>query len=393
MSTAVEDEIIRALVRRAEGDVDAAALRSGALTRARGVRRRRRIVACLAAVAVLAGAVGVVEVLRNGHTAEESADQTGDVPPALPAADVPGALQRPDTVATDPAVIHFGVDAAALNAIELTWRSIWTQEGVSIRTADRGENLIHFTISQEADRVVHGYPGSFHSKFPWFYADPPVPAPDFPVNDPRYPFGDGRQYRPIPVVGAPGTVKVMPNPADSTRGRYLMVWSPVAGLTATLEMVASNPDDVVRTARAFRLDRSQRCAVPGIARNAPGDARFFECETSVRTPDAGGAFWNYSIITFSARGGNYVDVLFGNLTIPQPFEANRTVDGRPARWFEPTPNPEGAKLEVPGEPGRHLIVSVRSWNFTEAEVQRIADSFEFSGDPRDITTWPTNPAP
>jgi hypothetical protein len=48
---------------------------------------------------------------------------------------------------------------------------------------------------------------------------------------------------------------------------------------------------------------------------------------------------------------------------------------------------------VPGEPGRQLIVSVRSWNFTEAEVQRIADSFEFSGDPRDVRTWPDKPAP
>jgi hypothetical protein len=357
------------------------------------VRRRRRIVACLAAVAVLAGAVGVVEVLRNGHTSEESAEQTGDRPPALPAADVPGALQRPDTVATDPTVIHFDVDAAALNAVELTWRSVWTQEGVSIRTADRGEDRIHFTISQEADRVIYGYPGGFESKFPGSYADPPIPATEGRSSDRRYPIGDVPRSQQIQVAGAPGPIKVRPDPADSTRARYLMVWSPVAGLTAVLEMVASNPDDVVRTSRAFRLDRSARCAVPGIARNAPGDARFFECETSLRTPDADGAFWNYSIITFSARGGNYVDVLFGNLTIPQPFEANRTVDGRPARWFAPTPDPARAKLEVPGEPGRHLVVSVRSWNFTEAEVQRIADSFRFTGDPRDIGTWPTNPAP
>jgi hypothetical protein len=153
MSTSVENEIIRALVRRAEGDVDAAALRSGAVSLARRTRRRRRVVACLAAVAVLAGIVGAVDVLRDGHPRNRSADQPATEVPALPRANVPGALQRPDTVATDPSVIHFDVDAAALNAVELTWRSVWTQEGVSIRTANRGEHLIHFTITHDPIRI------------------------------------------------------------------------------------------------------------------------------------------------------------------------------------------------------------------------------------------------
>jgi len=193
----------------------------------------------------------------------------------------------------------------------------------------------------------------------------------------------------VTVADAPGPVQLATDLVDPTRVMYRMVWTPVSGLTAELEMVANSPSEVVRASKAFRLDRSQRCAVPGIARNAPSDARFFECETSLHAPDARGAIWNHSIITFSARYGNFVDVLFGTFTFAQPFESNRMVNGRPARWTAT----EDGKLEVPGEPGRQLIVSVRSWNFTEAEVQRIADSFEFSGDPRDVRTWPDNPAP
>ena len=290
-------------------------------------------------------------------------------------------------------MIHFDVDAAALHAVELTWRSVWTQEGVSIRTADGGAHLIHFTISSDLGWATRGYPEG-RGKFPWYYANPPIaePTPDDPP-DPRWPLGGWPHYQPNPVPGAAGSVTTLSVPVDGTRLRYLMVWSPVQGLTAALEMVADNPEQVRRTSRAFRLDRSQRCVVPGIARNAPSDARFFECETSLHTPDASGARWNYSIITFSARGGNYVDVLFGTFTFPQPFTANRTVNGRPARWAGPAGSYGASKLEVPAEPGRQLIVSVRSWNFTEAEIQRIAEAFQFSGDPRDITTWPTNPAP
>jgi hypothetical protein len=392
MNTAVENEIIRALGRRAEGDVDAVALRSGAVARARRVRRRRRIVACLAAVTVLVGAVGTIQVLRNDHARDQSAEQPGRGLPQLPRADVPGALNRPDTVATDPSVIHFDVDAAALGAIELTWRSVWTQEGVSVRTADGGEHPIHFTISTDARRANRGYPGLTSFPPQYEYPIPADPSAEF-VPDLRRPVGDRPDYQQVPADDAPGTVEYVPQPVDGTRERYRMVWSPVAGLTAALEMVAEGPEDVVRTSRAFRLDRSQRCAVPGIARNAPIDARFFECETSVRTPDAHGVVWNYSIITFSARGGNFLDVLFGTFTFPAPFEANRTVNGRPARWFAPPDSPDSAKLEVPGDPGRHLIVSVRSWNFTEAEAQRVAEAFQFAGDPRDIRTWPANPAP
>jgi hypothetical protein len=139
------------------------------------------------------------------------------------------------------------------------------------------------------------------------------------MPDPRRPLGGGRRDQQVPVAGAPGTFEVVPDPVDRTLERYRMTWSPVAGLFAVLEMVATDPADVVRVSKAFRLDRSQRCAVPGIARNAPSDARFFECETSLHEPDARGAIWSYSIITFSARGGNYVDVLFGTLTFPQPF--------------------------------------------------------------------------
>jgi hypothetical protein len=389
MSTSVENEIIRALVRRAEGDVDAAALHSGAVSLARRTRRRRRVVACLAVVAVLAGIVGAVDVLRDGHPRNRSADQPATEVPALPRANVPGALQRPDTVATDPSVIHFDVDAAALNAVELTWRSLWTQEGVSIRTATGDPHYIHFTISQDPIRIDHGYPALF--SFPTEYAYPPLPDAGRGKRwpDPRRPLGERTDYGRVTVADAPGPVQLATDLVDPTRVMYRMVWTPVSGLTAELEMVANSPSEVVRASKAFRLDRSQRCAVPGIARNAPSDARFFECETSLHAPDARGAIWNHSIITFSARYGNFVDVLFGTFTFAQPFEANRTVNGRPARWTAT----EDGKLEVPGEPGRQLIVSVRSWNFTEAEVQRIADSFEFSGDPRDVRTWPDNPAP
>jgi hypothetical protein len=391
MNTAVEDEIIRTLGRRAEGGVDAVALRSGAVARARRIRRWRRTVACLTAVAALIGAAGIVGVLRGEHGRDKPAQQSAHLVPALPRVDVPGAIQRPDTVATDPSVIHFDVDAAALKAVELTWRSVWTQEGVSIRTADDDTYLIHFTIAQDAV-VKYGYPGG--RGFPLYYEYPPRADPSHGLRpDPRQPIGDRREYQQIPVADAPGPVKYLPQPVDGTRKYYRMVWTPAAGLTAALEMVAENPEDLVRTARAFRLDRSQRCAVPGIARNAPSDARFFECETVVHAPDATGAIWNHSIITFSARSGNYVDVMFGTFTFSQPFVANRTVNGRPARWFVPGNNPDAAKLEIPGEAGHQLIVSIRSWNFTEAEVQQIAQAFQFAGDPRDITTWPANPAP
>jgi hypothetical protein len=390
MSTPVESAVARALDARAEGTVDVARLRSTAMVRARRIRLRRRVLGCVAAVVALVAGIGLTTTWATGGRDRPAQEHTEYVPPpALPLVAAPAAGAAPERVATDPSVIHFDVDPIALRATELTWRSGPDVESVAVRTEETGRFTVYVQLARSLGALQSSYWGLDGENPRGWYPPRPEDGPwrDLTSYTPEQLSGPNG-YAQLQVPGAPGAVTRWPDPTGGDRARYLVTWSPTDGLWVQVQVAATGPEALVDAIRALRLDRSQACRVPGVVRGAPADLTWVECETSLR---ADRPFWEHSVITFGGRLGGLVDVMFGNLAVADPFVSNRSVGGRPARAFmQPSGGPA---IEVPGGRGRQLFVSNRTGRFTEDDVMRLAGGFAFTGDAKDIETWPGRPVP
>jgi len=389
VSTSVEYAVARALGARAQGDVDVARLRQAAVVRARRIRLRRRLLGCVAAVVALVAGVGLVATWPTGGRDRLAQEHAGEYapPPALPLRADPGAAAAPNRVATDPSVIHFDVDPIALRATELTWRSGPEVESVAVRTADTGRYTVYVELARSRvalDGSGWGLDGA--APRPWYPTRPETgPWREMPPYSQEQ-FSGPNGYAELEVPGAPATVLRLPDPTGGDRTRYAVTWSPTAGLWAQVEVAATGPGALVDAIRALRLDRSQSCRVPGAVRGAPVDTMWVECETSLRS---GRPSWAYSTVTFGGRNGGYLDVMFGDFAVAEPFVSNRSVGGRSARAFVLPSG--GSAIEVPGDRGRRLLAFDRMGNFTEQEVVRAAEGLTFAGDAQDVETWPERP--
>ncbi|GAA1501102.1 hypothetical protein GCM10009827_009130 [Dactylosporangium maewongense] len=378
--TELVDSIADALRPRGEGDVDVAALRAGTMARVRSARRRRIAVAAAGVVAAVAVTVTVEPQLTAGRVPETgappnvSANRSSPRAAALPAANVPGAAQRPDTVGTDRAVLHFDVDLAAFGGTGALWEtepgrervSVWTGSGTRDATTDQTAKVV---ISQTLDRAQFG--GMTTRTLP-----PNSPAP---VT--------------VTVAGRPGKIQAYPGGWEAAKVAWVLWWQPADGVWAEVTMDADDAGTVVAAAATgIHLDRSQRCAVPIRVGAVPAGTEWENCMTVMAPAGADGRSWQAGSLEFRGPRGDTLILAYGDIrdwdADGDKYVPNRIVRGRPAMWF---PSGPGHQLAVPDTGGRNLFVSMHGENVTEQDAVALAEGATFSDDLVDLDTWPKRP--
>ncbi|MGI5184264.1 hypothetical protein ACQEVZ_49210 [Dactylosporangium sp. CA-152071] len=381
--TELADSITDALRPHGEGDVDVAALRAGTMSRVRAARRRRLVLAAAGTAAALtAGAMAVPRLLPGGGTTPTvaappsvSVNRATARAAALPVANVPGAAQRPDTVGTDRAVLHFDVDLAAFGGTGGWWRSgpgveraeIWTGSGTRESTTEHTATVV---LSPDLDQAKVGG----------------LAAGGGPPNSPA-PVA-------VTVAGRPGTIQQFPDGWTPGKVTWALWWQPVDGLWAVLTMETADAAAVVTAAATgVHLDRSQRCAVPIWVGAVPAGTEWNSCTTSMGPAGADGRSWQSGSVSFRGASGDSLILTYGNVTDwsaeGTKFVPNRTVNGRPAMWYTSGP---GQQLAVPGTDGRNLFVNIKGEGVTEQDALALAEGATFSDDLVHLGTWPERAA-
>lgn len=368
----IETKIAEVLRGDAERVVGSTGLRDRAVARARTIRRRRRgwgaaATAGLAAVAAV-GALTLPRAALTGRTPQRSAGvPAGTAHPVLTSAPGPTSLPelagaptaagQPDAVGTDPAVLHFDVNLAALGGTAARWTARSGVEAVAVLTGpgdphtDLWAPQVEIFIGPDATRVdaARTPPGDYRET-------------NDGVRSLLYEEGDQQSTT---VLGGPGTmqkvtatgtrtrsVRVPPTGPDDpvssstelifsrVRGdiSWVLRWQPRPGLSAIAEVRAPDPALAYAAAGALRLDHAQRCAVPARLADVPAGARLTACQTAMRRTAGGGhGLWVTSGLTVALLDGRTAGVW---LDESQPrkqldaaqFQPNRTVAGHLAQW-------------------------------------------------------------
>ncbi|MEV0563643.1 hypothetical protein [Dactylosporangium sp. NPDC050588] len=380
--TELADSIADALRPHGEGDVDVAALRAGTMTRVRAARRRRLAFAAAGTAAALTvGGMTVPGLLPGGGTTPTvaappnvSANRSSPRAAALPVANVPGAAQRPDTVGTDRAVLHFDVDLAVFGGTGAWWRSgvgveraeVWTGSGTRESTTDHTATVV---LSQDLDQAQLGG----------------LAAGGGPPNSPA-PVA-------VTVAGRAGTIQQFPDGWTMGKVTWVLWWQPVDEVWAVLTMETADAASVVTAAATgVHLDRSLRCAVPIRVGAVPAGTEWNSCTTAMGPAGTDGRSWQSGSVSFRGPRGDSLILTYGNVSDwdadGDKFVPNRTVNGRPAMWY---PSGPGHQLAVPGTGGRSLFVSTHGENVTEQDALALAEGATFSDDLVDLGTWPERP--
>lgn len=355
------DNVLRSTINDLAGevrmrpDLASTAMASGR----RRLRRRRAGTVLAAALAAASVAVSTPYALdRNGG---------GDPPPASVAAEpatlplatgVPGAAQRPDLIGSDPRVLHFDVDLAAVPGLTGTW---W-----STNSWDETLNISLGEPTREAATFVT-----------MFLTRPGRPTPTGEQGPPA-------ETTQVTVAGRPATLARYETAQGGNglpaRHHWRLSWEPVAGLPV---VVRGGPDGqtLQTVAAAIRFDRARRCVVPMRVTGLPAPAKVSRCDVGL---DATGALVSASVFAdFPAPIGGK-DVSCGT-SVREGLVPNRTVDGAPAIWTA-----DERSLFVPGAEGRPSlrVSAAEAEPDVEARVTALLRKVEFAGDPRDPATWP-----
>lgn len=400
----IESKVINSL--RAGTDpgrpIDTGQLRTGAIARARAIRARRHVVGTATALGLVAvvGA-GVLTLPRpgaGGDAAEvgwgaESAATVGSdtalaAPPAttLPRAPgVPSAEQNPAAVGTDPSVLHFDLDFAALGRVvsgvdASEWRSDKGYEKVSVPGESGSGPKAEVIIAQNPEVIdrVRSMPGwTGHRR-----------------DGTRIETHEEGPVTPIAVRGKPGTLSKATLAVKWPNGRdewsWMVVWQPRAGLYAFAQVFSADRSVALAVAEAVRFDRAQRCAVPLRLTALPAGATWTGCRSAVRhRPAAGRGVWRLSELLLDLPGGGRASVwaeedrkVWHPGDVAQ-FVPNRTVAGRPAQWR--TSDPRG--LWLLGFGPAELFVS----GVAEPDAVRLVEGLKLAGNLAKPVTWPPRP--
>lgn len=369
-----EAALTTTLRRHAGRPADTASLLHEASARGRALARRRRrsmvTAAAAGAVMALAGATLVVSVIARPATTP--ADQPGsELPPPLPAAaGEPGAVQRPDLVATDPAVLHFTWDLPA-NTSLVQWEITPSYEEGWVVLAERpglaaggvrvgvGRDLAALEAADTTNGLEFSGP---------------------PVTEPTTVGGRPAQRERQPLAGSSGNV------------RWVLRWQPVDGLWARIGALGDHDlSDVMGYAAGLHLDRAQRCVVPYRLGVGPPNASAIGCmvrlgrELGVGTSDPEVAVI-VSALYFADGQGNMLTVST-HQTGRMITRPNRTVAGRPAEW-----SPPDAGAEQPGSltfedfDGLSLSIVVQG-DWDEQTVVGLAEHVAMAADLNDPSSW------
>jgi hypothetical protein len=252
--------------------IDPARLMRQAVVDGRRIRTRRRAVtAVLAAVAV--GAIVVTGTLapRPSDSATPAPDpsRSGFAPADLAllpvAAGEPGAGARPDLVATDPQILHFSADSLANQAVLATWTSTGGYESATI---ERDDFQVYVAVSRDPEKLP---PSNSFVKF-FRYA----------LSSPTAVTIGGR---PGTAATSVGTTRLPGRPqVSSLAGKlWALLWQPVDGLWATVEVQGQSLDRAVQIAESIRFDLAKKCALPFTVGRAPAGTQLLTCSIRFST--------------------------------------------------------------------------------------------------------------
>ncbi|MEV6494357.1 hypothetical protein AB0M20_37915, partial [Actinoplanes sp. NPDC051633] len=231
MHTDLEDALRGSLQRQAGSDaIDVSSLLSSAETRGRRWRRRRATAAAaglvVAAVAMPIGVTVVSDRRMPTPSAESSAAMRQQDLRMDPAAGVPGAVERPEAVGTDPWVLHFSINDLTSQATYAGWSSMPGRE----RARVRGPGAMSFEIEIAKDSSsLKALAGRTKSK----------------------------------AVEVGGRKGALVTPAGNGPQRsFQLTWQPTTGVWARAIASGVTRAKVLQMAEAVRFDKSTRCRLP-----------------------------------------------------------------------------------------------------------------------------------
>ncbi|GHJ51909.1 hypothetical protein Nm8I071_12160 [Nonomuraea sp. TT08I-71] len=347
--TDLDQRIASVLREHAEGDTDTHRLlrNSRARGRRRQVRRRAATGTTLALVGVL-GFVGVAGTDLGGLSGRlpwgaATPTAASAVPPR--ADGVPGAVADPTRVATDPQVLHFGVDTA--RARYLGW-GVRQNEVESIRYTVGGGRPVLVEVSRSLDLLSRGGIEGF----------------TFDAVEEPLPFD--------------GSVREVPGQA----GGVILSWRPADGLYARASTSGRDQTALRRAVDALRWNQARRCPGPLRLTTLPPGATVLTCDVDASAFPGG---LNARFVLGRGEDAtmrvsfDHASQLAGVRT-----ESNRAVDGRPAYLY-----PDGTRLELLGIPKAHLIATFGGLDkgFTEADATVLLAGAQVAKDLTDPETW------
>ncbi len=373
----------------AESSVDQPPLRitrdSAVAAGRRAVRRRRYAAGAVAAGAVLVLAAGALALPRAGTpglpVGAPSATTSYPIPQLPTAAGVPGAVDRPDLVGSDPRLLHFAIGASSWPLGSATYHS-----GAGTESLQAGG--LDVTVSRsQSDAEVTANPRVSES----------VGSPTPGVDGMRVDYSSGPGTVPGTVSRTPTTVQGRPATLISITfpsGTYPfwgLLWQPVDGLWVGLStQTVSGVDEMWRDVDALRLDRAQHCVVPFQLAALPAGAHLLGCTAGVPGSDPRAD----SAIEVGDGHGNTASISIGQASVQvnqdgstvAPPVPNREVNKHPVAWVP------GVGFVADDYDGVPLHLSV-SGDYDEAVATQILAGLVVSTDLAKPASWPADPAP
>ncbi|MBY8873373.1 hypothetical protein K7640_16180 [Micromonospora sp. PLK6-60] len=309
--TDLDQRISDILRERAEGPVDPGGLTARAVAVGRRRRRRRRAVAGsgLAVLALLGGLAVGPGLPGVGRPFTAAGPAVPAVVPAL-VRDAPGAAAAPETIGTDPGMLHFGVDPAKVRY--LGWG---VGGGVETVQLDAGDGRTVTVDLASSSATLRGYGVELL----------PVSVGEL-ATEAAF---DGRTIR-LTAEGRPIQVRH---------------WRPAPGVYARAVVPADTDAGLTVAAQALRLDEARRCGGPVRLTRLPDGAGLSSCQVDAsRFPKLvtvnvnvtrPGDRWMRLSYRYAVEAGG------------APRAGNTEIDGRPA-YLVPGP----AASPVDGDPQR-----------------------------------------
>lgn len=355
----VEEELTAALRERAGAEVDPRALLAGSLARGRARVRRRQVFTAAGMAGTTAAVLVAVSLAVGGIEAPPAGERSGQYAVPAVASDLPGAEQSPESVATDPFTLHFGVAALPLPVDVAIWESQIGVESLAldVNGSDGGKGQLWFQLARR-----------------------PIPPDDGNVFTPSV------TTTPTTVNGRAATLEARRFP---DRVAWGLRWEQVNGVQARLDSSGLSKADTMAVAEALRFDRSSRCSVPLRLTDVPSGSAVVGCRLAYGQPrpPAARTTTPHASLRVASGGsavsvGTFPAVVSPDSHEPQP-EVTRLPNGITAGWLS------DRELFFQSGP---LDVSVTAHKtYGRAEVATVAEGLSLAGDPSNPETWPADP--
>lgn len=358
----LDEQIAQTLREHAEGDVNTNRLLRA--SRARGRRRQlHRRVAVGAALSVVGalGAVGVTGTGLDGLTGRlpwTAATPAGAAPVPPRVDGMPGAAADPALVASDPTVLHFGLDPT--RARYLGW-SVVRGQTESVRLSVRDDQPVQVEVGRTPNLSVSVTFGNLQVD----------------VSGPGSRSFDGTFH-----------------PASGEVGGMVTSWHPAPGLYARAVMLRGDRFGLERAVRALRWNEARSCAVPLRLDTLPEGAPVNACSVDVSS------YPKLVTSDFTLQRGT-TQVMFVNyryaIAAGTRTAGNRAVAGRPANL-----SADGTTLDLLGIP-RTTVSAIFGWQwegkrptgvdlgatsvFTEADATTVLAGARVVDDPTRPQSW------